>query len=181
MRKWVCGMLLVGAWGCSAGGGAKDAGEDAGQTGCTGNAPACVDGTPGGQCGDALLQSECVNAQWECPAGTIEVEQCACWGLPAPGCSCTPNGWSCRDAGLPQDAGVSKDGGSMCSATPDHACVGGTPGGQCGDALLVPECINGQWACPQGTIPTSQCACLGLPAPGCSCTTNGWECPDAGA
>jgi hypothetical protein len=198
MQRWmsmVCAASLLGALGCSGnggsdgGGGGKDAArDDAGTTGCAGSAPSCVSGTAGGQCGDALEVSSCVDGAWRCPAGTIVTTECACLGLPAPGCTCTASGWSCADGGAgPVDAGSSRDSGpgtdagGLCGAPPADACVSGTPGGQRGDGLLLPECVGSQWTCPQGTIPTSQCACLGLPAPGCTCTADGWVCGDAGS
>lgn len=60
-------------------------------------------------------------------------------------------------------------------------CVMGTPGGLCGDAALQSTCTAGQWTCPQGTIPSTQCACVGRPPANCTCTATGWSCPDAGA
>ena len=52
----------------------------------------------------------------------------------------------------------------------------GTRGGGCGDAALMRVCTDGVWTCPAGTIPLSECACVGRPPPGCSCGASGWEC-----
>lgn len=60
-------------------------------------------------------------------------------------------------------------------------CVAGSPGGVCNDVGQAPTCSNGVWVCPSGTIPTSQCACFGVPPPGCTtCTSSGWLCSDGG-
>ena len=76
------------------------------------------------------------------------------------------------------DAG-DDDAGAMCLGRP-AGCVSGTPGGTCGDALLSPDCVAGSWVCPSGTIPVTQCACVGRPPGMCTCGPSGWEC-DAGA
>jgi len=75
------------------------------------------------------------------------------------------------------DAG-SVDGGMFesCDAMPSFECVGGTPGGSCGDALQMPSCVAGGWRCPDGTIDSSLCACIGRPGPGCVCAPGGWVC-----
>jgi hypothetical protein len=59
-------------------------------------------------------------------------------------------------------------------------CLMGTVGGLCGDAATLPVCQASTWVCPQGTIPSTQCACSGDRGPGCICTAQGWSCADAG-
>lgn len=73
-----------------------------------------------------------------------------------------------------QDAPVAE-----CIGRP-AACASGTAGGSCGDALSSPECVDGSWRCPSGTIPVTLCACVGRPPGACTCTSGGWVCPDAG-
>jgi hypothetical protein len=84
--------------------------------------------------------------------------------------------------GVAGGGGRGTAGGGMISCGPrDWYCVSGTPGGQCGDALSEPFCTGREWACPSGQIRTSECACLGRPAPGCQCTPGGMVCaPDGG-
>lgn len=76
--------------------------------------------------------------------------------------------------------GSCQDGGLTCRLQDAPVCVFGTPGGQCGDAALQPACVGGAWTCPANTIPSTQCACTGLPPPGCTCTPGGWRCPVPG-
>lgn len=168
--------------------------EDAGAS-CTTDPISCVAGVPGGQCGDALLLADCLAGAWQCPAGTIPTDECACLGLPLPGCICTAAGWTCPlpDAGVPDsglgDAGSADAGdvdaglgtGPACVGNP-QLCISGTPGGACGDAVLVAACETGSWLCPTDTIPVEECACIGYPPPGCTCTSSGWDCApiDAG-
>jgi hypothetical protein len=73
-----------------------------------------------------------------------------------------------------QDAPVAE-----CIGRP-AACASGTAGGSCGDALTPPDCVDGAWRCPSGTIPMTLCACIGRPPGACTCTAGGWVCPDAG-
>jgi hypothetical protein len=90
------------------------------------------------------------------------------------------------DAGQATDAGNAADvantdasagdGGLDCPGRP-ASCVSGTPGGQCGDALTPPTCVRGSWTCAPGTIPITECACVGRPpGSGCVCTPSGWSC-----
>ncbi|MBL8917936.1 MAG: hypothetical protein JNJ54_03675 [Myxococcaceae bacterium] len=92
------------------------------------------------------------------------------------GCVCNP-GFEKAPSGRcqPQRQG---DAGTCAGTGP--ACLTGVPGGECGDAALPSTCVAGQWACPQGTIPSTMCACVGRPAGACTCTSTGWSCPDAG-
>lgn len=48
--------------------------------GCTGFGPICVQGSPGGDCGDGGRQAICTNGNWTCPAGFIPNDQCTCTG-----------------------------------------------------------------------------------------------------
>lgn len=76
---------------------------------------------------------------------------------------------------------TSPDAPIGCGDSPGGACVSGTPGGACGDAALPMVCSNGAWRCPAGTIPLSQCRCVGRPPGDCVCTDSGWQCAiDAG-
>jgi len=86
-------------------GGSLDAG-----TGCDGPAAFCLKTMPtpngGVICGDVAYPGSCTNGAWVCPAGTVPISQCNCYG-PPPGtaCSCTPSGWSCPDGGNPGTGG----------------------------------------------------------------------------
>ena len=88
------------------------------------------------------------------------------------------------DADLP-------DGGPCTGTGPQ--CVGGTPGGNCGDAYFPSQCQQGQWRCPTGMIDTAQCGCFSA-GPMChtalaggaclnttaqpSCGGGSWTCPE---
>ena len=78
------------------------------------------------------------------------------------------------DVPVPQDAPAEE-----CIGRP-AACVSGTAGGSCGDALVPPDCVGGSWRCPEGMIPITSCACVGRPPGACTCSPSGWVCPDAG-
>jgi hypothetical protein len=63
-------------------------------------------GCPSGQlmcfhgCGSDYFElANCVQGKWTCPNGTIDPSTCpanTCWGPPAPGEVCGPNGWECH-------------------------------------------------------------------------------------
>ncbi|MDX2009347.1 MAG: hypothetical protein SFW67_04105 [Myxococcaceae bacterium] len=109
---------------------------------------------PGLTCAFGYAPLECGGRTVRCEGQTwVEVEHTD----PQPGCAAG----SCR----PEDRPL---------------CVSGTPGGACGDGAVQGLCLGGAWQCASGTIPTTQCACIGL-RPGCACTPSGWSCaPDAG-
>ncbi|MEZ4405664.1 MAG: hypothetical protein R3A52_04075 [Polyangiales bacterium] len=79
-----------------------------------------------------------------------------------------------NDAGAMDDV-TEEDAGEECVGRP-AACVSGTAGGACGDALSPPECAAGEWRCPTGKIPVTECACVGRPPGMCTCGPSGWEC-----
>jgi hypothetical protein len=125
-----------------------------------------------------------------------------CWG-----CSSNGNGGGFieTDGDGADDAATSGGdaaGGSdafddpTCPSRPS-GCAMGTPGGICGDVISEMSCREGTWSCPEGTIPITQCACVGQRPPnGCAfvpghdvprnynCNViiprecrNGWSCP----
>ena len=104
----------------------------------------------------------------------------------AVGCTCTGGTTTCSspDAGADaQDGGGAdaRDGGADASCSgPAIGCTVGSAGGQCSDAGQPAVCLNGQWTCQPPTNPFSQCACIGAPRPGCTCTSSGWSCPADG-
>lgn len=84
------------------------------------------------------------------------------------------------DVPVAQDAPSTDDApAEECVGRP-AACVSGTAGGSCGDALVPPDCVGGSWRCPEGMIPITSCACVGRPPGACTCSPTGWVCPDAG-
>jgi hypothetical protein len=85
------------------------------------------------------------------------------------------------DASPPRDAASPMDSGSAECVGRPAGCVSGTRGGACGDAVLAPMCVAGSWTCPTGTIPITECACVGRPPGACVCTPSGWSCGDAGS
>lgn len=63
---------------------------------------------------------------------------------------------------------------------PDDYCVYVGADHVCGDALMSPQCVAGEWQCAPGTSSDlSQCWCSGFGggASGCVCTPSGWSCP----
>lgn len=125
----------------------RDAGMDAardGATGCAGNAPSCVAGTPGGTCNDVVLQGVCEGGRWACPSGTIPIEQCACAGRPpGPSCACVAGGWRC-------DAGVADATNACAGVVLGGACSpeGQTCGGPCTNPCQfcnIFRCAGGRW------------------------------------
>lgn len=69
-------------------------------------------------------------------------------------------------------------------------CVEGEVGGACGDILFPPECNDGVWSCPVGTVSPFDCSCyfleglLCLEGPPQQCGAmvdavceDGWVCP----
>lgn len=171
---------------------------------CPTPTPSCVQGTVGGRCSDELTSARCESGVWRCAPGEVFASQCACIGLPMPGCTCARTGWVCPDAGVHDvtrgndtggssdvtggnDTGGASDAGGVdgttdagCTGRP-AGCVSGTVGGACGDVVVEPVCVAGTWTCPRDWIFLSECACVGRP-PGrsCMCTPSGWSCPDAG-
>ncbi len=108
-------------------------------SGCTGSAPSCVSGTPGGTCGDALTLATCVSNAWRCAEGMIFVTQCGCAGRPpGSGCTCTPSGWSC-------DAGTDAPDAATVDCNPAHVACESRP----------PVCTGG------GEVPSVSGACWG--------------------
>ena len=101
-------------------GGGTDVGSGGGSVGeaCSGDGPDCVEGRPGGACGDILFPPECDGGVWRCPVGTTSPWDCACYYL---------EGLWCRE-GPPED----------CSAMVDALCEdgwvclrGSTPASDC--------------------------------------------------
>lgn len=117
-------------------------------SGCTGSAPSCVSGTPGGTCGDALTVATCVSNAWRCADGMIFTTLCGCVGRP-PGraCTCTPSGWSC-DAGTadaPDAATVDCNPAHVACLSRPPVCTGGgevpSVSGACwGPCVLYTRC-----------------------------------------
>jgi hypothetical protein len=100
-------------------------------------------------------------------------------------CACVDGGASCPppDAGATDARDGASNDGATCTGTPVY-CALGSAGGMCSDVAQPGTCVNGQWVCPGGTVPLSQCRCTGAPPPGCSCGSTGWSCPtpmDGGA
>jgi hypothetical protein len=126
-------------------------------------APTCINDRGNGECSDTTEPAICSNAQWSCPAGTLEESTCVCLGPPpAVGCSCTATGWSCPN----------------CSDLSPPTCLDDRGNGECSDTSKPATCSSGQWSCPSGTLERSTCVCLGPPPTvGCSCTSTGWSCP----
>ena len=134
----------------------------------------CLDDRGGGYCSDILISPLCSENGWSCPPNTIPESECRCPGIaPSPSCKCYSFGWSC-----PQDGGAA-DGGGACLANGRFTCLYGD-GTFCGDVAILTECVGGQWQCPTGAVPASQCLCAGAPPPGCTCTSAGWACTDGG-
>jgi hypothetical protein len=116
---------------------------------CLGRPAGCVSGVAGGACGDAVSEPTCVAGAWTCPAGQVPLTACACVGRPpGSGCVCTPSGWSCPDAAVPdvpRDGGVA---GTRCGSDTD-----------CAEGLLccypcgIPGCTNQCTAPMRGRCP----------------------------
>jgi hypothetical protein len=61
---------------------------------------------------------------------------------------------------------------------PGFLCVVGSCAN---DIRSQPICINGEWACPAGSVDPRTCGgCTGNPPPGCTCGDGGWICPTDG-
>jgi hypothetical protein len=74
--------------------------------------------------------------------------------------------------------------GASCPGNAPVVCEPGGPSGTgvaCGTLLMPDVCIGGGWVCAAGTVDVSACTCIGPGAAGCTCTAQGWTCPDAGA
>lgn len=92
------------------------------------------------------------------------------------GCGATTTNTVAADASV-TDATAADVG--ACGATPSLECYSGSAG-LCGDTFTSPVCRGGVWACPAGTLRSSECRCYGS-RPGCTCGASGWVCADAGA
>jgi len=94
-------------------------------------------------------------------------------------------------AGAPSAPMAGSSGqGVGCSGT-RPSCTTMT-GGSCSDVFTAAECVNGAWQCSSGSLPPSQCQCIGAPMvchPGkaggactadwvnASCSGGTWKCP----
>lgn len=70
---------------------------------------------------------------------------------------------------------------SPCGPRPESGCAAHDGKGHCSDALQRHECRGTTWTCPESTISTSECKCLGKPRPGCTCGDKGWVCAEPAA
>jgi hypothetical protein len=83
--------------------------------------------------------------------------------------------------------GMMTDGGLDCGGAIEFDCLP-----QCGskDPPVAPICVNGNWACPPGTVSTDECtSCQPVPHGCClgngmigtaSCLNGAWTCPPGG-
>ncbi len=104
---------------------------------------------------------------------------------PGDGCSCieldAPPPYREDGGGAVEDAPPLSDGGG-CVGVATFACSESCSS----DALEVPICVEGAWACPPGTLDRSTCppTCVGPPPPGCVCDVSGdaprWDCDPHG-
>jgi hypothetical protein len=147
---------------------------------CSATGCVCLGGFERGPSGKCRPQNTCPTTPQQ-PGQTCSIPGVTCaYGYSPPECGgrtvrCEVNTWVEVMHSDPQ--GSCRDGGLSCLMETAPVCVFGTPGGQCGDAALQPACVSGAWQCPANTIPSTQCACPGLPPPGCTCTPTGWSCP----
>jgi hypothetical protein len=144
---------------------------------CGGSPAYCLPNGVAGGCHDVVPLAVCTTTGWACPGANY----------PSP-CACIRGTYLC-DAGIPDatagdarpsDADASSDrmDGPSCDGPP-IACAVYT-GGTCSDALMSSVCTPSGWACPGGSIPFSQCRCVGAPRPGCVCGSSGFVCGDGG-
>jgi hypothetical protein len=184
--------------------GSNDAGPDGGTLVCTvGQDQTCNElasmSALAGACG--ATGCVCLGGFEKGPTGKCRPQN-SCPPTPQqPGQACTAAGVTCRYGYQPLECGgrtvrcegsswvevehtdpqgSCQDGGLTCRLQDAPVCVFGTPGGQCGDAAVQPACVGGAWRCPATTIPSTECACSGLPPQGCTCTAGGWRCPVPG-
>lgn len=150
-------------------------------------ADGCVSGTSGGCCDDAVSGDyACKAGVWVCPQGRVPFDSCCGYGVscrPYPG----PPKLACAaffgDAGADgpskdtADAPDAEDAGGGCTGTaPQYGCSSGSVGGCCDDVAVPYQCVDGQWRCRPGTVPTSSCCGFGngcRPYPGMSAP----QCP----
>lgn len=123
--------------------------EDTGGCNHDGPRPSCTN-----ECadGDGVLTTVCVEDQWVCPPGTVDVSTCS------GGC---PAGIDARDPDAP---------GSACS-TEGATCSEGT---QCGSAMFC-TCESGRWNCGVAE-PDPVCWCGREPEVGDACNGEAPEC-----
>ncbi|MCU0696354.1 MAG: hypothetical protein MUC96_07490 [Myxococcaceae bacterium] len=180
----------------------RDGGHDGGASPCTvGLDQTCNELPTMSSFGGACTASGCVcSAGFEKgPTGRCRPQNSCPVTPQQPGQSCSVQGLTCAYGYAPLECGgrtVRCDGPTWvevehtdpqpscptatCQPAQRPMCVSGTPGGECGDGALQGVCVSGAWQCPSGTIPSTQCACVGL-RPGCTCTPSGWSCAqDAG-
>ncbi len=205
-RFWVFAAVLVGCFE-PVEVGSHDAGQDGGTNACTvGQDQTCNELTTMSALAGTCTTNGCgCNSGFEKgPSGRCRPIGSCPTAPQQPGGSCSANGLVCAYGYAPIECGgrtvrcqgsvwvevehadpqlsCHADGGSDAGTCPTTAptCLMGTVGGLCGDAVAVPNCTNGAWHCPAGTIESTQCACVGS-RPGCTCTASGWMCADAGS
>jgi hypothetical protein len=163
---WTCPSPWVPASSCWSGAAAPP---------CQGSPAYCVPNGSGGGCFDVLPLAVCTGAHWAC-VGASYPSECACIG-----------GTYLCDAGIP-DAGPgdARDAGASDGRMDGPSCDGAqvfcafSTGSTCSDVGVASNCTPSGWVCPSGSMPFSQCRCVGAPPPGCVCGSSGFVCTDGG-
>lgn len=133
--------------------------EDVGPVGCRPTDPPpfdayCFSIGSDHVCGDAGYSPTCSAGRWSCPPGTARQSECWCSGFAghAPGCICTPSGWTCPPDGI--DAGTPD--AAVLACPPDPSTLVGMPcadeGASCGSCpspcsgfCNLATCIGHTW------------------------------------
>ena len=95
--------------------------------------------------------------------------------------SAVPSAGSTYAIRMPGWLGVACTSTKASVRNPDSGCAAHDGKGHCSDALQRHECRGTTWTCPESTISTSECKCLGKPRPGCTCGDKGWVCSEPAA
>lgn len=141
---------------------------------------ACSDPAPSGTPADVPDASADVSTADRPDSGSPDVPSTDVPAIDVPSTDVPSTDVPSSDVPVSQDAPTTDDApAEECVGRP-AACVSGTAGGTCGDALVPPDCVGGSWRCPDGMIPITSCACVGRPPASCTCSPGGWVCPDAG-
>jgi hypothetical protein len=157
-----CVPLVLGLFLIACGDSHRDGVDGGGGSTCLDPRPNCVRYDPPAsyECSDLLVSPVCVEGAWACIDGTVLESEARCWcfGHAPDPCVCTPSGWVCDDAGLP-DAGISDAGTRSFDCGPEVRCDAVTT--YCVRSVSDVAGIPDSYTCEEYPATCTGCACLG--------------------
>jgi hypothetical protein len=158
-----------GSGGSAANGGSSSQGGTSGQAGstsCAGLGPYCTPPACGSQ---PLVGAECIDGQWQCPAGTIRKEDC-----PPDSCLSNPGFFCCDAQGGQQQPTCPNHGAAVCPDGFTKSELGQScpkpPGCELSGCAATELCTYADHSCSSGgKCVAKPTACDTVLAPVCGC------------